>query len=72
DKNQSPEWIRTKTTNSQNLAQKHEEPKQERPITETVPSQFHDFLHIFVKKASDRFPSSKPWDHKIELKEGFQ
>jgi len=67
-----PEWIRTKITASQNLALKHEEVKKEKPVEEIVPPQFHDFLKVFDKEASDRFPTSKPWDHKIEMKEGFE
>jgi len=37
-----------------------------------VPSQFHEFLKVFDKEASDRFPTSKPWDHKIKMKERFE
>jgi len=48
-----PEWIRTKITASQNLALKHEEVKKEKPVKEIVPSQFHDFLKVFDKEASD-------------------
>jgi hypothetical protein len=29
-------------------------------------------LDIFDEDKADRFPSSRPWDHKIELKEGFE
>jgi len=67
-----PEWIRTKITTSQNLALKHEEVKKEKPVEEIVPSQFHDFLKVFDKEASDQFPTLKPWDHKIKMKEGFE
>ena len=41
------------------------------PAAELVPPKFHEFLLLFDKKASKRFPESRPWDHKIELKEGF-
>ena len=36
-----------------------------------VPPEYHEFLDMFNKKAASQFPSSRPWDHKIELKEGF-
>jgi len=67
-----PKWIRTKITASQNLALQHKKPKQDRTVEAIVPSQFHDFLEVFDKEASDQFPTSKPWDHKIEMKEGFE
>jgi len=67
-----PEWIRTKITASQNLALQHKKPKKEKAIEEIVPPQFHDFLKVFDKEAADQFPTSKPWDHKIEMKEGFE
>jgi len=41
------------------------------PAAELVPPEFHEFLPLFDKKASERFPESRSWDHKIELKEGF-
>ena len=33
---------------------------------------FHEFLDVFDETKVDRFPETRPWDHKIELKEGFQ
>jgi hypothetical protein len=29
-------------------------------------------LDIFNEAKAHRFPESKPWDHKIEIKEGFE
>ena len=29
-------------------------------------------MDVFDKQTSDHFPTSQPWDHKIELKEGFE
>src|ERR1700704_5424181 len=29
-------------------------------------------MHVFSKAASERIPKQKPWDHKIELKPGFE
>ncbi len=51
------------------LAQEKEKPQ--RTLQEMVPKEYHEYLEIFDKKTSDRLPTHKPWDHKIELKEGF-
>ncbi len=37
-----------------------------------VPPYPHDYLDIFSETAVSRFPARKPYDHKIELKEGFK
>jgi hypothetical protein len=29
-------------------------------------------LDIFSEEKAHRFPKSRPWDHKIEMKEGFE
>jgi RNase H-like domain found in reverse transcriptase/Reverse transcriptase (RNA-dependent DNA polymerase) len=39
---------------------------------EIVPKQFHKFMKVFSKKASERMPTRKPWDHAIEMKPGFE
>ena len=62
-------WIQTKITMSQTLAQEQEKPK--KTLQEMVPKEYHEYLEIFDKKTSDRLPEHKPWDHKIDLKEGF-
>ena len=36
-----------------------------------LPDELKQFSELFEKKASERFPESRPWDHAIELKEGF-
>ena len=35
-----------------------------------VPKQYQEFGHVFSKKASERMPTRKPFDHGIELTEG--
>jgi hypothetical protein len=37
-----------------------------------VLAEYHDYLDIFSKEKAHRFPESRPWDHKIEKKEGFE
>jgi len=56
-------------TASAQFAQKEKKPTI--PAAKLVPPEFHEFLPLFDKKASERFPESQSWDHKIELKEGF-
>ena len=45
--------------------------KPEIPVEELVPPELHDYLDVFDETKADRFPESRPWDHKIETKEGF-
>ena len=46
-------------------------PKIDKPVEETVPKKYHEYLSVFQKKESERMPLRKPWDHGIELKPGF-
>ena len=39
---------------------------------EQIPEEYHEFIRVFDEKEANRFPESQVWDHKIELKEGFQ
>ena len=41
------------------------------PLEEQIPKEFHDFLDVFSEEKAARFPESRPWDHKIELKDTF-
>src|SRR6202453_5042449 len=41
------------------------------PFEQLVPPHYHEFLSVFDKKASERFPLKKPWDHVIDLKDTF-
>ncbi|KAG5633266.1 hypothetical protein H0H81_009315, partial [Sphagnurus paluster] len=45
--------------------------KTEKTTAELVPPQFHKYLNVFEKKASERMPVRKPWDHAIDLKPDF-
>ena len=46
--------------------------KKELPITELIPPEYHEFLDAFDKEKANWFPESKKWDHKIDMKEGFE
>jgi hypothetical protein len=36
-----------------------------------IPQEYHKFLDVFSKKASERVPETKPWDHAVDLKPDF-
>ena len=64
-------WI-NKTNVATKLAIKENNKKEEKTNKELVPKEFHDYLDIFSKKKAHQFPEPRPWDHKIEMKEGFE
>jgi hypothetical protein len=41
-------------------------------VKELVPEDLHKFLGIFNDNKANQFPESNIWDHKIDLKEGFE
>jgi hypothetical protein len=67
-------WINAKTNVAVELAIKENEREKKPEVTaeELVPEDLHDFLDVFDEKQADRFPDSRSWDHKIEMKEGFE
>ncbi|KAG5633057.1 hypothetical protein H0H81_011536, partial [Sphagnurus paluster] len=56
---------------SQVIRKLEKQEKTEKTIAELVPPQFHKYLNVFEKKASERMPVWKPWDHAIDLKPDF-
>ena len=46
--------------------------KEEKMDEELVPKEYHKYLDVFSEEKAARFPESKPWDHKIKMKEGFE
>ena len=60
-------WIRVKMSTSQML--EHQKKKDEPPTI--LPDAYKQWESVFEKKASEHFPSSRQWDHAIELKQGF-
>ena len=65
-------WINTKTSNAIEFHLQHDEKKEDLPLEEQIPKAYHKYLQIFDENKADQFPETRPWDHKIELKEGFQ
>ena len=57
---------------STELAIKENDKKEEKTDEELVPDELHDYLDIFSKEKDHQFPEPWPWDHKIEMKEGFE
>src|SRR5580658_9126023 len=37
-----------------------------------LPTQYLPWKEVFEQKAAERFPSKRPWDHAIELREDFK
>ena len=67
-----PVWINAKTNLEMDMAIENNLKKQECLVEEMVPKEYHEFLDVFNKEKAARFPESKPWDHKIDMKEGFE
>ena len=65
-------WINTKTNLAMDMAIEANLKKKEIPVTELVPPEYHEFLDIFDEEKANRFPESCKWNHKIEMKEGFE
>jgi hypothetical protein len=56
---------------AQRLAQESKAKDTPKTLEEMVPSRYHHYLSVFDEKEANRFPSSKPWDHAIDLKDDF-
>ena len=65
-------WIKAKTLNAIEFHLKHDEKKDNLPVEEMIPEAYHKYLDLFSETKADRFPEPRSWDHKIELKEGFE
>ena len=65
-------WINTKTSNSIEFHLLHDAKKDDFLLMEQIPEEYHDFIRVFDEVEANRFPESRIWDHRIELKEGFQ
>ena len=54
------------------LAIEDNKKKTEKLDEELIPKEYHEYLDVFSEEKAAQFPESKPWDHKIEMKEGFK
>jgi Reverse transcriptase (RNA-dependent DNA polymerase) len=64
-------WIH-KTNIATELAIEENSKKTDKTDEQLVPAEYHEYLDIFSEKKAHRFPESRPWDHKIKMKEGFE
>ena len=64
-----PVWRNVKTNLVMDMAIKNNLQKQECTVEEMVPK---EFLNVFSEEKAARFTESKEWDHKINMKEGFE
>ena len=64
-------WINAKSTNATTIQAEINSKKPMVPLEDQIPKEFHKFLDVFSKKSATRFPESRSWDHKIELKDTF-
>jgi hypothetical protein len=64
-------WIH-KINIAMELAIEENSKRQDKTDEQLVPAEYHKYLDIFSKEKAHRFPKSRPWDHKIEMKEGFE
>jgi Reverse transcriptase (RNA-dependent DNA polymerase) len=64
-------WIH-KTNITTELAIEENSKKTDKTDEQLVPAEYHGYLDIFSEEKAHRFPESRPWDHKIEMKEGFE
>ena len=64
-------WI-NKTNVTTKLAIKENSKKEEKTNEELVPKKSHNYLDIFSEGKAHWFPEPQPWDHKIEMEEGFE
>ena len=61
-----------KTNLAMDMAIENNLKKQEHMVEEMVPKEYHEILNVFSEEKAARFPESKEWDHKIDMKEGFE
>jgi hypothetical protein len=64
-------WIH-KTNITTELAIEENSKKTDKMDEQLVPVEYHEYLDIFSEEKAHCFPESRPWDHKIKMKEGFK
>ena len=65
-------WINAKGNMATELAIKENKNKAELTNEELVLEDLHEFLDVFDENKANRFPESNVWDHKMDMKEGFE
>lgn len=70
-KQANEEAVVRKATVSTNLAVHAHKQQQTKTLDEILPPYLQEDQSVFEKKAAERMPISRPWDHAIDLKAGF-
>ena len=65
-------WICSKTNLATDMAITENLKKEDLTDEQIVPPEYHEYLDIFDEKWASWFPDKRPWDHKIEMKPGFE
>jgi hypothetical protein len=65
-------WFNAKTGIAMKLAIKENKKKADLPVEKLIPEDLHDFLDVFDDNKANWFSESNVWDHKIDIKEGFE
>ena len=65
-------WINTKTNMATSLVAEANSKKPELTPKQLVPEEYHEYLDVFDEEKANCYPESRPWDHKIEMKTGFE
>jgi hypothetical protein len=64
-------WIQ-KTNIATELAIEENSKKMDKTDKQLVLAEYHEYLDIFSEEKAHHFPESRPWNHKIKMKEGFE
>jgi Reverse transcriptase (RNA-dependent DNA polymerase) len=64
-------WIH-KTNIATELAIEENSKKTDKMDEQLVLVEYHEYLDIFSEEKAHHFPESRPWDHKIKIKEEFE
>jgi RNase H-like domain found in reverse transcriptase/Reverse transcriptase (RNA-dependent DNA polymerase)/Integrase zinc binding domain len=65
-------WINLKENLATKLASEANQKKPDLTPEQLVPREYHDYLDIFDEDKANRFPDTRPWDHKIKMKSRFE
>jgi hypothetical protein len=65
-------WINSKDNLATKLAAEANQKKPDLTSEQLIPPEYHEYLDIFNEDKANQFPDTWPWDHKIEMKSGFE
>jgi plasmid maintenance system antidote protein VapI len=65
-------WINLKENLATKLASEANQKKPDLTPEQLVPREYHNNFDIFDEDKANRFPNTRPWDHKFEMKSRFE